>query len=157
MSASACTANEISTFYNDCLNSLIPTCDDSEIGATCFGCLVSQPTDPTWGPLIQYATNWELNLGGCFGLQGASAACAAATQEQAECENAACDESCANTTSTTKFDSCITSADSTQCATYVSAATGCTTTAIATTCEGASANSATFQTAFMATAAIFCE
>jgi hypothetical protein len=119
--------------------------------------LVSQPTDPTWGPLIQYAGSWELNFWGCFGLEGASAACATAAQEQAECENAACDESCANTTSTTKYDNCISSADTTQCATYVTAATDCASAAIQTACEGGSATSATFQTAFMATAAVFCE
>jgi hypothetical protein len=135
----------------------VATCDDSEIGATCFGCLVSQPTDPTWGPLIQYDGIWELNLGGCFGLKGASAACEAATQEQTECENASCDKSCANTTSQTKYDNCVSSADTEYCASYVSAANNCASTSIQTACEGGNANSATFQTAFMATAAIFCQ
>ena len=141
---------------------MTPVCDDSQIGATCFACLVSNPTDSSWGAIVQYEINgapfdWELNLGGCFQVEGASAACAAATEEQAQCENAACNATCANALSSTADSDCVSSADTGVCASYVSAANNCASTSIQTACEGGSATTATFETAFKAIAQILCE
>jgi hypothetical protein len=149
-SPGACTAAEVTTFYNDCLNALAtPICDGSDIRSTCFSCLLSQPADPTWGPLLKYAAEWELNFGGCFALEGASPACAASTQEQMQCENASCGTAC--------LASCTAPADSTICASYVSAATNCATTVIQSTCSGGPPSSASFGDAFHAMAKVFCE
>ena len=84
ISPSACTANDVTTFYDDCLNPLPLFGADRRRQRGRRDVLrlprQVQPADPTWGPLVQYAGIWELNVGGCFGVEGASAACATATR-----------------------------------------------------------------------------
>jgi hypothetical protein len=144
----------VTTFDTDCIGEGL-FCDDTEIGAACFACLVSQPSDTTWGPLLQYKGIWALNLGGCYALKGASTTCSQGTQEQSQCENAACDSSCSGS-SETKFGDCITSADNGVCSGYQESAT-CASTTIESACQGASAANWTFDTALKAMGKIFCE
>jgi len=119
---------------------------------------VSQPSDSTWGAVILYegGAEFSVNEGGCYALIGASAACATAEQEQAQCEAASCDGSCLSATSSTEFDNCISSADTGVCQTYVSAATaGCPTSITgAASCGG---TATTFKALYQAVAKVFCE
>jgi hypothetical protein len=145
----------VTNFYTDCLTN--GSCVATDVStAACFQCLFSQPTDSKWGVVIQYDdASFALNLGGCYALIGATSACAVAEQEETECEVAACVGSCSSGTSTTE-DTCITSADSGECSTYVSAVAAACTTAItgAATCGG---TATTWEDYYTAMAATFCE
>lgn len=145
----------MTNFYTDCLTN--GSCVATDVStAACFQCLYSVPTDTKWGVIVDYGNNVDaLNVGGCYALIGGTPACAAAEQEQVECEVAACVGSCTSGAGTTE-DTCITSADSGECATYVSAATtACTTTVTGSASCGASVT--TFEDYYTAMAATFCE
>jgi hypothetical protein len=105
--------------------------------------------------LVDYGTSLSLNVGGCFALIGATPSCAAYAEEQGECEVAACVGSC-STAASTALDTCVDSADTGECATYVSGvAAACPTTITgAATCGG---TATTDTEAFEAIAATFCE
>jgi hypothetical protein len=118
----ACTAADVMTFYNNCITGGV-SCDGSGLSsAACFNCLASQSTSSSWGAVVFYDNNALLavNVGGCYALLGASAACATATEEQSECEIAACGGACYSSTSA-QWDACIAAADMGECATYVTA------------------------------------
>jgi hypothetical protein len=146
----------VSTFYNDCLGGT-GTCDGSDLSSTaCFSCLLSQSTAAApWGAVIDYGDEFELNVGGCYALIGAPLLCAEAAQEQAECEIAACGGSCASATDTA-LTTCLSSADSGECASYVSSVTANCTTAI-TGAAGCGGGATTTEAQYDAIAATFCE
>jgi hypothetical protein len=122
--------------------------------AACATCLLSQSTAATWGAVIEYSdSSFTFNLGGCYALIGAPLTCAEAEQKKDECEVAACEGSCPTTADIT---TCITSADTGVCATYMSGVTsGCTTTITGSAACGATAT--TTEAAFQAIAATFCQ
>jgi hypothetical protein len=94
-----------------------------------------------------------LNLSTCYEKIGGSAACAASTQEQFECEVASCGSSCP---ATGDISTCISSADTSVCATYVSGVTtNCGTTITGNASCGGGAT--TFEAMFDAVAATVCE
>jgi len=148
----------VAAFYNDCITSTSPNCTGSDLSTpACFACLASPPSSFLWGAVILYngGAEFSLNEGGCYSLIGATAACAAAEQEQSQCEAASCDETCSGSTST-QFDACITSADSSNCSGYVSAVSAnCSSTITGATSCGGTATS--FLAAYQAVAQEFCE
>jgi len=162
----SCTSAEVTTFYDDCLNQDPGdgTCDDSEIGATCYACLVSQPTDSTWGPVIEYTVgglpSWQSNLAGCLSVEGVSKTCVTAVEEVSQCENDSCNGSCKIATSNeqTAYTECTSNADTDYCSSYVSAdnsACGSISSSIQTTC--AAKSTSTFEQQYTATAKVLCE
>jgi hypothetical protein len=152
----ACTATDITNFYTSCFGSTTtPVCDGTGLSTTaCAPCLLSQSTATSWGAVVEYPDgSFSLNLGGCYALIGASAACATFEQEKDECEVAACESSCPATADIT---TCITSADTGVCATYANGVTAqCSTTiTAATTCGG---GATAIEAYYQAIAATFCE
>ena len=145
----------MTNFYTDCLTN--GSCVATDVSSTaCFQCLFSVPTDTKWGVLISYGDSaFDLNLGGCYALIGSTSSCAVPEQEQLQCEDAACIGSCSSATSTT-IDTCITSADSGECASYVSGTNAACTTAVTgnAACGG---GATTFEGYYDAVAATFCE
>jgi hypothetical protein len=157
----SCTATDVTTFFNDCLGatSQAPICDGSDLSSeACFKCLASQPSDATWGAVILYGSAWWLNLGGCYALIGATPACAAAVQEQAQCEAAACANTCATATNA-QGQACLASADGTVCSSYTTGiSTGCPSTITTAAACGDTTNAANPQEAqYEAVASVFCE
>ena len=159
-SAGSCTANDVAAFFNDCLNAASsPICDGSDLSSeACFKCLASQPSDATWGAVILYGSAWWLNLGGCYALIGATPACATAVQEQAQCEAAACANTCA-TASNAQGQACLASADGTECSSYTNGiSTSCPSTITTAAACGATTNAANPEEAqYQAVASTFCE
>jgi len=160
----ACTSSDAQTFYNDCLGALSPLsqdCTGDDVSAACFKCLASQPTSSTWGVVILYDNDnfFTLNAGACYALIGGSAACDTATQEQSECEANACYNSGCEGASTTKFNDCITSADTGPCASYVTAANSACPSSItgAASCGGTATGANAFEDAFLSMAQEMCE
>ncbi len=150
----SCTATDVTTFTTNCITD--GNCANTGLSsAACYSCLYSESTSASWGAIIDYGNStYAFNVGGCYLAMGASVACAAAAEEQGECEVAACDAACVatNTDATT----CITSADSGECASYVSSVnTACGTTY--TSAAACGANATTSETLFEAMAATFCE
>ena len=136
-----------------------PICDGSDLSSeACFNCLASQPSNATWGAVILYSSAWWLNLGGCYALIGATAACATAVQEQAECEAAACSNTC-STASNSEGQACLASADGTVCSAYTtSISTNCPSTMTTAAACGATTNAANPELAqYQAVASTFCE
>jgi hypothetical protein len=98
--------------------------------------------------------DFSLNIGGCYLLIGAPLACATASEEQSECETAACDATCA--TNGNEYAPCVTAADKTVCASYVAAVSASCPSMITNSLDcGGSASD--FEEAFQAVAATFCE
>ena len=157
--ALACSTNQITNFYNDCLSptgtsALCTTWRTTSSNATCNGCLTgaSSPTGTTWGPLIQYPQYVVNDQGGCIALdQGASqSACAHDLEYQTECEHFACDTGCATSTDA-EYQTCITAADNGLCASYGAAAqVDCT---VKSVCFGGT----DFATNFKQVATVFCQ
>jgi len=125
--ATACQAGQITQIYNDCLNG--GTCleqEPGEPGYGCYQCLFSNETDATWGPLVLDANEIAtLNMGGCLELlEPCNSACAAAFENDYECEEYACASNCAASInasgSLTEFNACTTAIDDCTpgCATY---------------------------------------
>ncbi|MGO9709099.1 MAG: hypothetical protein ACLQBL_09560 [Polyangiaceae bacterium] len=158
----SCTSTDVTTFFNDCLSVTppqTPICDGSDLSSeACFNCLASQPSNATWGAVILYSSAWWLNLGGCYALIGATAACATAVQEQAECEAAACSNTC-STASNSEGQACLASADGTVCSAYTtSISTNCPSTITTAAACGATTNAANPELAqYQAVASTFCE
>jgi hypothetical protein len=94
---SVCTAAQISTFTGNCFNDgdagTCATFEDDAKNATCISCLISPglTSEKEWGPILTVTGLSELNIGGCVALlDPCQTACAAAIEEQTECQTYAC-------------------------------------------------------------------
>jgi hypothetical protein len=161
----ACTAQNLKDYDTDCLNATSKnqaTCTSwKTANATCYGCLVSQETDATWGALVSHNGVLSLNTAGCVELTDPTdTACAPADQGQEACIEAACDTQCPvkDQTSFTNYQACVQTAASQGCGTFISTAnTACS--SVATSAASAvcfPSSSGTFETNFAAIAPIFC-
>jgi hypothetical protein len=116
-----CTGAMISQIYNDCFVMVDPTAciDDESNFASCFNCLFTDETAPSWGPLVDQASGIsEINISGCIALlEPCNLACAQAYQYSYQCEVAACDSNCASS-SINQYDNCTVTADDCSCQTY---------------------------------------
>jgi hypothetical protein len=125
----ACTQDLVDAFYAACLagSSTDQTC--APFSATgdashkaCAACILSQDTDPTYGPLVQHKGTVSLNLSGCIEVRDAQngLACAKAYQSSADCDDAACAAKCPVTddASFTAYKACTQAAASNGCKAY---------------------------------------
>jgi hypothetical protein len=156
-SPGSCTAAEITTFQQQCIEqqNVSSTCAPT-ISGPCMGCLVSNPTDTSWGVAVNQSDIGggvaQLNFGGCFATQG-STACGEAMQALLECEDAVC----ASSSDVASLQACQTAADSAQCACYSETATTACAPAATLTCNSSVPDSASFEQAFTVIAPIMCE
>jgi hypothetical protein len=156
----ACTAKAIADFDAACINATTKsttactTYKTSEAG--CYGCLVSQSTDATWGPLVVDNGSYNINGGGCVELVDGNQACATAQQTFEQCTHAACDKVCPVTDSAsfTNYETCASTADNAGCSSYGTAAQSCLMAddASLTACTGPQS----FEPLFLQIAPVFC-
>jgi hypothetical protein len=155
-----CIGTEIADFYAACMDTgaTQAKCSAYANGLSssyCYDCIVSAPTETTWGALINYTTATELNVGGCYAIEGASSACSHAVPYKAECEEAYCGTTCGKTDA--DYTACIAVADGAGggCATYA--------TSVTTSCAGLAASikaacdpTTDFKASFTSVANVFC-
>jgi hypothetical protein len=119
-----CTAAEMQTLFNNCLNGGTGACTQDP----CYKCIFTDQAAAAWGPVVLSTDNLaQMNVGGCLQLlEPCNSACAATFEEDLECEQEACGTNCPITTSTTGYNNCAMSVDSCVpgCASYY-AGTGC--------------------------------
>ena len=158
--AGDCIGTEIADFYAACMDTgaTQAKCSSYANGLSssyCYDCIVSAPTETTWGALVDYTSATELNVGGCYAIKGASSACSHAVQYKAECEEAYCGTTCGKTDA--DYTACIAVADGAGggCATYA--------TSVATSCAGLAASikaacdpTSDFKASFTSVATVFC-
>jgi hypothetical protein len=96
-----CTTDQINRFYTACLAPSSTTCgtfiapDAGTLDQLCAACIISRPSDPTYGPIIDHGTWQELNVAGCLEMTDSTAlTCAKAYQQEKECEDQACKDNC---------------------------------------------------------------
>jgi hypothetical protein len=160
----ACTAQNLADFDKNCVNANTKStsaCSAWETAnATCTGCLVSQSTDATWGPLYKDNGAYQLNIGGCLELTDPSSTTCDSSQEAAElCAHAACDSVCpvSDQTSFAAWQQCAQTADADACGQYVTAANNCLSAETAAAAQACvPSQSSTFESLFLAMAPIFC-
>ena len=127
----------------------------SPVSSGCFACLESDSAASSWGAIVLDSNVYEVNQGGCYAAENAlEAPCAQATQFQQECENAEC-ASLVGGVSTVPFQSCVASADSSQCRCDVTNATSACAGFVSSPCTISS--SETFEESFAAIAKVMCE
>jgi hypothetical protein len=161
---SACTAQNLADFDKNCLNASTKStanCNAYKTSdATCYGCLVSQSTDATWGPLYVDNGAYQANIGGCLELTDPSSTTCDSAQEAAElCAHAACDSVCPVTdqTSFTAWQQCAQTADTDACGQYVTAANNCLSSETAAAAQACiPTQNSTFESLFLGMAPIFC-
>ncbi len=157
-SPGACTSNDVSSFYSECLDTAAMSCTSaatSPVSSACYACLASEATAANWGAIVLDETIWEINQGGCYAAEGSSSlACARATQFQQECENVEC-ASDASESSLAPFQTCVAAADASECACYVASATRACAAFSSSPCTDTSTTS--FEALFTAVAAAMCE
>ena len=127
--SAACTQALVDAFYANCLarSATDQTCapfsatGDAEHKA-CAACVLSQESDPRYGPLVQHKGTVSLNLSGCIEIRDAQngLACAKAYQSAEDCDDAACVAKCPVTddASFTAYKACTQSAASGGCKAY---------------------------------------
>jgi hypothetical protein len=98
----SCTLDQINRFYAACLAPGSSTCgifiasDASASDQLCAACIISRPSDPTYGPIIQHPGWQELNVAGCVELTDPTGlSCSKSYQAAQECEDEACKDNCA--------------------------------------------------------------
>jgi hypothetical protein len=162
-----CTTDAINRFYTDCLapGSTGTTCgiflgtDAAASDQVCAACILSRPSDPTYGPIIEHSGWQELNVAGCLEITDPTALmCAKAYQANQECEDQACKDNCmvtaADPNSLGAYQTCTGIAASVGCENF-SGPAACTTmhaTGAAAVCTMGN----TFQAEFTAFALLFC-
>jgi hypothetical protein len=165
-----CTATDIGAFVTACgVNGTDTTCTDwqnaeATSDAGCYACIYSTDTDPSWGVYVCNNTTSTclFNSGGCFDVAlgtvadekqaGGAGSCGDIVNADFGCEDYAC-----STCNGSDYDTCISSVDSNQCATYSDAynsTTGpCTAlddaSATVTSCYGVTDNDLTTMTTIM--------
>ena len=165
--AGACTATQISSFYDGCLapNSTMTTC--APFGSTgtaankaCAACIVSADTASAYGALIEQKGLVSVNIPGCIELKdaGGGLACAKSYQASEKCNDAACAANCPVTddASFQLYQACVQQA----------AANGCKTFSTAAACADAEADGGlaaacfqgqTFQDLYNSVVPVFCQ
>ena len=151
----------MNSFDSTCLNvntatSPCDTATQAGVSTTCYQCLVSAPTDSTWGVLIDEPQFWELDMGGCYAAEAAGeVTCGQDTQYQLECELAECNGGGSSAT----FSTCKTTADkspSGKCACFATnATTDCASYSSTSQCNPL--NGTSFDSTFKAYAKIMCQ
>jgi hypothetical protein len=125
----ACTANQISGFYDACLASgVTPTgCTTfTSANTSCAACLQSNDTDTKYGAVIWHdgGSYYTINVAGCIADEQndmSSTGCAASYQAVLECKETACTQCYDPTTGDfTRFATCEGNAD-TECEKYQTA------------------------------------
>jgi hypothetical protein len=98
----ACKSSDFQTISDGCFATghTKATCDAAKatVGTTCTGCIFSDHTATSWGPVVRSASGSVIyaNLSGCMDLSYGSAgqACGAKEQGAIECEDKACGTVC---------------------------------------------------------------
>jgi hypothetical protein len=166
-SPTACTAQNITDYDNDCLNQTTrntTACSAwKTANATCYACLVTPETNATWGALTVHNGVLDVNTAGCVELTDPSdTTCAPAYQAGGMCIEAACDTQCpvssGDQVSFSNYQQCATTASSQGCGTLVNAGQ--------TACKAAAASATSafcfppaggsFDPFFLQVAPIFC-
>lgn len=161
----ACTAQNLADYDKNCINATTKNTANctawKTAAATCYGCLVSQETDATWGPLVSHNGVISINTAGCVELTDpGDTTCAPADQAQEACIEAACDTQCPvkDQTSFTNYQSCTSTAASQGCGTFVSTANNACTSVAASSTSAVCfpTSSGTFESFMLSIAPIFC-
>jgi hypothetical protein len=124
----SCSAADVTTFYNDCISNGGNCTGSGLTSQACYRCLWTQSSSSPWGAVVQYpwvsGYAFTFNVGGCYELIGAGVPCAAAAEEEDECQIAACVGAC-SLSSDTDWSACMNAAgeDGGECASYVNAVT----------------------------------
>jgi len=160
-----CTPAQIQSIYTDCLAG--GTCGEADAdnpAFPCYGCIFTDATASSWGPIVSAGGLANLNLGGCLQLlEPCNAACATALEEDFKCEQAACATNCpiAGASDVTAYNNCSNTVDN------CSGANGCVDYAYGSSCASAVtgaahpgsvcfANQGNFEQAFLAIVPVFC-
>lgn len=119
----ACSSQQVSAYYNDCLGtsasqSLCTAWQGAN--ASCYNCLFTDSTAPSYGALVGYGALVNVNLAGCVALsEPCNLSCAKTMQADVQCYNRACDPSqngnvcpVTNQTSFNTYNTCVSSATS---------------------------------------------
>jgi hypothetical protein len=160
---SACTADQLNDYYNDCYGSDASTssCDSwSSTNEGCASCLLSNEGEAgTYGPIVQLGDGWVYaNVGGCIALVSGDTSptgCGAAYWAAQSCEDIAC-ASCSQDPD--EYLGCLQVAAGAVCLPYANATcdispdAGADAAAIYDTCE----NQTTFQGYVTTLGALFC-
>lgn len=159
--ATACSDQQISDYYADCLNPNAPTgaCTTWQgitANANCAKCLVTQESASAWGPLIAVPNNvLYANIGGCIALETGdttSSGCGAKAWQASQCEDLSCSNNCAGS-AFTDYQACTQAAATGTCAPEIAAECDLSDAgAIYATCV----NHQDFQSYFLAIAPVFC-
>lgn len=91
-----CNSTQVQQFWDNCRapQATSSTCMTwKNANTSCYGCLLTQKTDSTWGPLVMDNGITFINTSGCLALLGATT-CAHDDQALGMCEEAACDPVC---------------------------------------------------------------
>jgi hypothetical protein len=133
--ANACTTQQIAAALADCFGSSTSACGAWRSAAaaneTCYGCLLTDVSAPRYGALIGSGAYSQINFATCIALaEPCNQPCAAAILAYIECDLDACDPlhgACAVTdqASLTRYDGCISAANTTCGCAGFSAATEC--------------------------------
>jgi hypothetical protein len=128
-----CTAAAITAFYDECLGPDAATdgCNAvHQTDAACIACILTPPTAPKYGPILDHAGFVTANVAGCLELAGdqqsdsSELPCAKAVQALAGCGLAACEANCPvdDPASLTEYQACFASAEVGGCQSYTAAA-----------------------------------
>ena len=156
-----CTQSQLTTLYNDCFgtNASASKCTNFQNGsstAACYSCVITNETDPAWGPIVQTPNGIdEVNIGGCIALlEPCNVACATAVETAFQCEVDACDNNCAFD-SVNAYDTCSIKADGCGCQLYADPAQ-CTANLTAPHPSAECVNQTSFQGYYNVMAPLFC-
>jgi hypothetical protein len=132
--AGACTATQIDGFYNGCVDPNAPPngCDPylganaTQANQKCAACILSQPTDATYGPLVARNNALpDINVAGCLEIKQGSSTCASALATFDACGAASCSANCpvVDEVSYEAYVACEAQSGAGPCQQYASAAT----------------------------------
>jgi hypothetical protein len=121
-------------FYADCVASA--TSSDAACAKwqeaprlACAQCILTSPTDATWGPLIVGNGVVSVNQAGCLEVENGAPGldCAHKSQASLACGSAACDANCpvTDTPSFNAYQQCLTDATAGGCASFAAQANDC--------------------------------
>jgi hypothetical protein len=89
-----CTKQNIDDFLNFCLIGGTPLQCQGLFGGgaakACADCLRTPSSDPSWGPVVQFAGHFALNTPGCVALIQGNDTCARAVAAEEECDDLVC-------------------------------------------------------------------
>ncbi len=128
---SVCTASQVLALFEACWAGSTASCNafyGDPTNSTCIRCMISDSTDPSWGPIVSYPNDTsQANVGGCVALvdqDSGADSCAAAFEAFKACGQESCAAVCPNGSSSGSgaFGTCETLAELTTCAPYTQAA-----------------------------------